>query len=559
MPGKQDQSLAVETNRKRKLKMADVLAPTQKLDGPAPVAGPALVDLSRLDAQKPAQANAEKQAAANPAPEGTALLASLSITDNSKAAAVPVKAAENVTTTPTTQPVDGTAPAAAKVADNVAPAPAAAQIADNQRAPAATDNCDKSTACTFTPTTDKEKSKPWWDARGQLVGTAPEKDANCLYKVQFGDDLSTIAQRQLHAEGKAVNAASLKAEEDKLVKLNDAQYKSLDCNRHYLQVGWKLQLTDNCATTPPAPVEAAPAPAPAPPARVEAPLPPPPPVEATLPPLPPLPPVDNCDRSYNGPVVDGGYRREDHMFQAPGHHIRLNFNNREYPFEVPPGKSIIYEDQGRQRMITECNEDGSRPRHSEIIYRIDHEGRRHGVSREEQQSYYQRFAPDYLQNYDGYSNNGAYPVQDRFSIEERRVNEERAIRDREMRRVETQRIEAERIEAERRAAERHNTLIQPQATNGTRATTEQSGARVAPGATIAQTPVQRIEALPTAAERTQARATEAEKIRTEQAAERQAKIQQQSQPAPVAAPARQPAAPGKQTGAPAAANRVYVP
>jgi hypothetical protein len=413
--------------------MVDVLAPTQKLDGPTPVAGPPLVDLSKLDGPKAAPA--EKQVATSPPPEGNALLASLQLTDNSQAAVATIK---DGTTTPAA--VDATAPAVAKVADN-------------QPAPVATNDCDKSTACSFTPTTDREKSKPWWDARAQLVGTAPEKDANCLYTVKFGDDLSTIAQRQLQAEGKAVNRDSLKAEQDKLVKLNDAQYKSLDCNQHYLQAGWRLKLTDDCAAAAapaPAPVEAAPVPAPAAP-RPDY-LPPPPPVEAA--PLPPPPPVERrqpCNDVYNSAPIQGDYQREQHMYLPYGHHVFLEHNGRRNQYDIPPGQSIIYDDNGRQRMITACNEDGSYPRHSQIIYEIDRDGRRYRLNDDQQQGFFQRFAPEFMPNYQGGYRDNGYPIQDRYSIEERRANEDRRIHD----------DEARRVEIERAAAERHHELIQP--------------------------------------------------------------------------------------------------
>ncbi|MDR3614239.1 MAG: LysM peptidoglycan-binding domain-containing protein [Candidatus Obscuribacterales bacterium] len=505
--------------------MADVLAPTQKLDGPAPVAGPPLVDLSKLDAPKAAPA--EKQVAAAPAPEGTALLASLQLTDNSQAAVTPVK--------------DGTATPAAVDAT----APVVAKVADNQPTPVAANDCDKSTACSFTPTTDREKSKPWWDARAQLVGTAPEKDANCLYTVKFGDDLSTIAQRELQAEGKAVNRDSLKAEQDKIVKLNDAQYKSLDCNQHYLQAGWRLKLTDDCTAAPaPVPVEAAPAPAPAPERKAPCPddLPPPPPVEAA--PLPPPPPVERppcndalppppplerrqpCDDVYNSAPIQGDYQREQHMYLPYGHHVFLEHNGRRNQYDIPPGQSIIYDDNGRQRMITACNEDGSYPRHSQIIYEIDRDGRRYRLNDDQQQGFFQRFAPEFMPDYrGGYRDNG-YPIQDRYSIEEHRANEQRRIHD----------DEARRVEIERAAAERHRELIQP----------VPPPVRVIQGTTNTPMTVQQIEALKTSEERTQARATAAEAIRHQQDADKLAKqnaprptVREQVQPQPNAAELQQ--------------------
>jgi hypothetical protein len=493
--------------------MADVLAPAQKMDGPAPLAGQNLVELSNLGKTPAQQGGTDKVAAAASATD-TSVLTPLQLTDNSQPAAVPAKAAENVAPAPVAQPdavpakiadnqVSPAAAPAAQIADNqVSPAAApAAQIADNQAAPAAAGaDCEKSTACSFTPTTDRDKSKPWWDARAQIVGTAPDKDANCLYKVQFGDDLSTIAQRQLHAEGKAVNRDSLKAEEDKLVKLNDAQYKSLDCNKHYLQAGWRLKLTDDCAATPaPAPVEKAPLPAPAPnsdktapPARVEAPLPPPARVEAPLPPAgrveAPLPPASydgrvNCDY----PGTDSRYQDANHIYLQYGREIHFGHQGQR-PFRLEPGESILYRrENGREQLITGCNQDGSQPRHSHLRYEYDSQGQRYdlNLNDQQQQVYYQRLAPEFMPNYQG------APVQDRYSIQERRANEERKIQD----------DEARRLDAEHKAAERHNQLVQPAL-----APLPPKEVRVTPSATSVQSEADRINSLPTEAERTKARA-----------------------------------------------------
>ena len=335
--------------------MVEVLPPAQKLEGTTPAANqPPLVDLSKLDGTtKTAQAKPDAtQVATNDASLTSPMLAGVQIVDRTQVAS---------------------AGPGAEVAAAPA-APASTQVAEVRTTKAAGDNCDKSDACSFTPTTDREKSKEWWDARAQRVGVAPEKDPNCFYTVKFGDDLSTIAQRQLQSEGKAVNSTSLKAEQDKIIKLNDTQYKTLDCNPHFLKAGWRLNL-DDCCTKP----EVAPQPAPAPAPEHVA----PPRAEKVhcndAPPVPVR--VGDCDSS--GRPIDA--KNAEHLVQKPGFHII----DRETgcPYDVPPGGSIIYNNHGHSQMITVENRDGSIPDRSNILFGVDQHGNKVDLSDDQKQAY----------------------------------------------------------------------------------------------------------------------------------------------------------------------------
>jgi hypothetical protein len=79
-------------------------------------------------------------------------------------------------------------------------------------------------------------------------------ESDGTYKVQPGDCLSTIASRELTAAGKSVDQKSVDDEVKALIALNRDQYKELDCNKDFLQVGWNLHLP--CAdSAPPLPAQ----------------------------------------------------------------------------------------------------------------------------------------------------------------------------------------------------------------------------------------------------------------------------------------------------------------
>jgi hypothetical protein len=152
---------------------------------------------------------------------------------------------------------------------------------------------------------DRSHAKPgstadkWWQANDQL--TKDLKTDNCVYTVQFGDSLSSIAQRELVTEGKAVTKQSVKDEMNLIVSLNDCHYQSLDNKQDRIQAGWKLALRGDCTGQQPAAPEPTqkelPTPPPPPQQRIEPPPPPPPPQQRVELPPPPPPPQQFPPRS----------------------------------------------------------------------------------------------------------------------------------------------------------------------------------------------------------------------------------------------------------------------
>jgi hypothetical protein len=103
---------------------------------------------------------------------------------------------------------------------------------------------DNSSDCNWRP--DYSYSSPHaraWLAASKEQATKPiNRDDNGAYAVQFGDSLSGIAARELRDEGQTADKAHIKDEMDRIVQANDQQYRSLDCNRDLIKVGWQLQI-----------------------------------------------------------------------------------------------------------------------------------------------------------------------------------------------------------------------------------------------------------------------------------------------------------------------------
>ncbi len=62
------------------------------------------------------------------------------------------------------------------------------------------------------------------------------------YTVKHGDALSTIAARELKAEGKHADKKAIANEVKEIVALNHEKYSALDCNKEFLGTGWKLKM-----------------------------------------------------------------------------------------------------------------------------------------------------------------------------------------------------------------------------------------------------------------------------------------------------------------------------
>lgn len=176
-------------------------------------------------------------------------------------------------------------------------------------------NCEKSNspedsaACNFRP--DYELSTPraqQWAKDSQVQRSKPlELDQNGMYQVQWGDSLSTVAERALKGQGAAVNKDSLRAMQDAIVEANHDRYKTLDCNRDFMSEKWKLKIP--CPKQEEPPVKEQPPVTYEPPVRIE-----PRPVEPEYPvrrpcppeerPMPrPMPPQDYNDCPPRMPMI----------------------------------------------------------------------------------------------------------------------------------------------------------------------------------------------------------------------------------------------------------------
>jgi len=89
-----------------------------------------------------------------------------------------------------------------------------------------------------------QHAQQWRQANEQSTTQAIALDANGKYTVQFGDSLSSIAERYL--QGKGNNAPSkddISGEVQKIVRDNQATYGTLDCSHDLIKTGWK-QISD---------------------------------------------------------------------------------------------------------------------------------------------------------------------------------------------------------------------------------------------------------------------------------------------------------------------------
>ncbi|HEY9715609.1 MAG TPA: hypothetical protein V6C72_19200 [Chroococcales cyanobacterium] len=84
-----------------------------------------------------------------------------------------------------------------------------------------------------------------WEQENEKTRNQPLNiDADGTYAVQHGDCLSTIAARALSNSGEKADQKSIDDEVQAIITLNDHQYPTLDCNRDYVQDGWKLRIPD---------------------------------------------------------------------------------------------------------------------------------------------------------------------------------------------------------------------------------------------------------------------------------------------------------------------------
>jgi len=110
-----------------------------------------------------------------------------------------------------------------------------------------------SSDCNWRP--DPEARTPlaqaWMRESDKQRAIPMQLDQNGDYTVQFGDCLSTIAERELKREGTAVNRDSIRGEMQKLIDANVNEHPSLGCNPDLVKTGWKLHIPGATQDAPP--------------------------------------------------------------------------------------------------------------------------------------------------------------------------------------------------------------------------------------------------------------------------------------------------------------------
>ena len=96
-------------------------------------------------------------------------------------------------------------------------------------------------------------AREWLQANQQSMRDALQRNPDNTYTVQFGDCLSSVAQRALHDGGNG-NPTDLQITDEmkQIVKANDDNYQSLDKYPDQLQTGWNMAIpsrTDTPSTT----------------------------------------------------------------------------------------------------------------------------------------------------------------------------------------------------------------------------------------------------------------------------------------------------------------------
>jgi len=107
----------------------------------------------------------------------------------------------------------------------------------------------KGSICDWRPNKNASTAQQWFDAAKENNHKPLPLDKNCNYTVQYGDSLEGIASRRL---GPQANRTAIDKEVNRIAEINKAAHPTLDCNKHYLRVGWKLKM-DVCAQPAPEP------------------------------------------------------------------------------------------------------------------------------------------------------------------------------------------------------------------------------------------------------------------------------------------------------------------
>jgi hypothetical protein len=89
-----------------------------------------------------------------------------------------------------------------------------------------------------------QRAEAWRHENARLSGQHLDVDAHGYHKVAFGDDLATIAARSLRDRGMAGGANAIKAEEARIISLNQQAFPGFEKNPALLRSGDELRMTD---------------------------------------------------------------------------------------------------------------------------------------------------------------------------------------------------------------------------------------------------------------------------------------------------------------------------
>ncbi|MBS2002467.1 MAG: hypothetical protein JST44_13235 [Cyanobacteria bacterium SZAS LIN-5] len=87
-----------------------------------------------------------------------------------------------------------------------------------------------------------KSAQEWFQQSQALRKQKLDLDENGDHVVQHGDSLWTIAQRELHDHGKQGTDQEIKAEIQRIAKLNESMYPSLMTKPDFIRDGWKLHI-----------------------------------------------------------------------------------------------------------------------------------------------------------------------------------------------------------------------------------------------------------------------------------------------------------------------------
>lgn len=114
---------------------------------------------------------------------------------------------------------------------------------------------DKNDSCKDSPVLDWHPdyslSSPQareWHKQNEKSRHQPLDIKHGVYTVKHGDALSTVAARELKAEGKRPDKKSIAHEVKEIVALNHEKYPALECNTEYLEAGWNLKMPHHKTT-----------------------------------------------------------------------------------------------------------------------------------------------------------------------------------------------------------------------------------------------------------------------------------------------------------------------